>query len=161
MPLNLEMNHCSEEQPWVSSILPKGSALGVELGGVRHTHQALMIKSPDQVTMSVSFHTTHKPSNCSGLVECEASPPALVVRWGGGRHRARHPPLMDGGHYGSWGQVPLTIKDLSQWLGKKEVETRERKERETVAAERVNTDAAGKADTKQVVRWRGRRGRCR
>lgn len=25
---------------------------------------------------------------------------------------------MDGGHYGSWGQVPLTIKDLSQWLGK-------------------------------------------
>lgn len=34
------------------------------------------------------------------------------------RHTACHPPLMDGGHYGSWGQVPLTIKDLSQWLGK-------------------------------------------
>lgn len=31
-----------------------------------------------------------------------------------------------------------------------EVERRERKERETVAAERVNTNAAGKADTKQV-----------
>lgn len=25
---------------------------------------------------------------------------------------------MDGGHYGSWGQVPLTIKGPSQWLGK-------------------------------------------
>lgn len=85
---------------------------------MKPTHQALMIKSPDSVTMSVSFHTTHKPSNRSGLVECEASPPALVGRWGGGRHRARHPALMDGGHYGSWGQVPLTIKDLSQWLGK-------------------------------------------
>lgn len=60
----------------------------------------------------------HKPSRRSGLLECEASPPALVGGWCVGRHTARHSPLMDGGHYGSWGQVPLTIKDLSQWLGK-------------------------------------------
>lgn len=30
------------------------------------------------------------------------------------------------------------------------------KERETVAAERVNTNPAGKADVNRVVRWRGR-----
>lgn len=35
-------------------------------------------------------------------------------------HIARHPPLMDVGHYSSWGQVPLTIKGPSQWLGKNE-----------------------------------------
>lgn len=59
--------------------------------------------------------TTHTPSNRSGLIECEPSPPASV---GKGEHTTRHPPLMDGGHYGSWGQVPLTIKGPSQWLGK-------------------------------------------
>lgn len=41
-----------------------------------------------------------------------------VSVWGGGGHMARHLLLMDGGHYGSWGQVPLTIKGSSQWLGK-------------------------------------------
>lgn len=36
-----------------------------------------------------------------------------------------------------------------------EVEREEKKERETVATERVNTNAAGKADVKRVARWRG------
>ncbi len=81
---------------------------------VRHTHQALMIKSPDPVTMSVSFYNTHTFQTL-WPGECEPSPPASVR---GGRHTARHPPLMDGGHYGSWGQVPLTIKGPSHWLGK-------------------------------------------
>lgn len=40
-------------------------------------------------------------------------------------------PLMDGGHYSSWGQVPLTIKGPSQWLGKagSEKEAKGRKEK--------------------------------
>lgn len=37
---------------------------------------------------------------------------------GGGGARCPSSPLMDGGHYGSWGQVPSTIKGPSQWLGK-------------------------------------------
>ncbi len=35
------------------------------------------------------------------------------------------------------------------------MEREEKKERETVATERVNTNAAGKADVKRVARWRG------
>ena len=67
----------------------------------------------------MSASTAHTPSKRSGLVECEPSPPASVRGGGaGGAHTARHPPLMDGGHYSSWGQVPLTIKGPSQWLGK-------------------------------------------
>lgn len=120
------MKHPSEGQPRVSSTLhsppsPSSPLWGrvtraLEVG-VRHTHLAPMIKSPDPVTMSVSLYSAHTPSNCSGLVECEPSPPASVV---GDREgdTTRHPPLMDGGHYGSWGQVPLTIKGPSQWLGK-------------------------------------------
>lgn len=65
----------------------------------------------------MSASTAHTPSNRSGLVECEPSPP-VSVKGGRGGHTTRHPPLMDGGHYGSWGQVPLTIKGPSQWLGK-------------------------------------------
>lgn len=76
-----------------------------------------MMKSPDPVTMSVRFCHTHNFQPLSGLIECELSPPASVGGGGGG-HTARHPQLMDGGHYSSWGQVPLTIKGPSQWLGK-------------------------------------------
>lgn len=65
----------------------------------------------------MSASTTHTLSNRHGLVECEPSPPACLSRGVGG-HATRHPPLMDRGHYGSWGQVPLTIKGPSQWLGK-------------------------------------------
>lgn len=86
------------------------------------------------------------------------NPPHLHQR--AGRHSARHPPLMDGGHYGSWGQVPLTIKGPSQRLGKNGSGNRGERETETVAAERVNTSAAGRADRKRAVR-RGRRGHCR
>lgn len=80
-------------------------------------------------------------------------------------HTSRHPSLMDGGHYGSWGQVPLTIKGPSQWLGKnRSGKRREKTERETVAAERVNTNAAGGEAPRQggqqggtgFFRWRER-----
>lgn len=80
--------------------------------------QTMMIESLDPVTMRICFYRTH--TLWSSRVW--ALPTCLSQRWGGwsraGRHIARHPPLMDRGHYGSWGQVPLTIKGPSQWLGK-------------------------------------------
>lgn len=50
---------------------------------------------------------------------------------------------MDERHYSSWGQVPLTIKGPGQWLGKNESGKGGETEKETVAAERVNINAAG------------------
>lgn len=66
--------------------------------------------------MSVSAAPT--PSNGCGLVECEPFSLGSVRGRGEGWYPARHFLLMDEEHYGSWGQVPQTIKGPSQWLGK-------------------------------------------
>lgn len=135
-----------------------GSVVWVEVGGVRLTHQASMIKSQDPVTMSVSFYNAHTfqllwsgrvwtLSTCLGQRrEGGWGIPPVIPHWWMGDITA----LGDRCHW--------RLKAPTSGLERMEVERDEGKERETVAAERVNTNAAGKADMKWVVRWRERRG---
>jgi len=84
------------------------------------------------------------------------------VAVGSGRHIARHPPLMDEGHYGSRGQVPLTIKGPSQWLGKNgSGESVWEKKGNCCRRTSKHKRCRGKADVKRSGGVAGGGGRCR
>lgn len=98
----------------------------VEVREKRHTHiRPQWLKVQFQWPW-VSVSAAPTPSKCCGLVECEPFSLGLVSGRGEGWYTARHPILMDEEHYGSWGQVPQTIKGPSQWFGKNG--SRERRE---------------------------------